>query len=401
MASQDTPPAPTFDWTDEEMALLRRTLRVRVLGEDRLEVETTKRDLLEDFVIALICIGIPALGAIVASGVTTTVVSGSLQVTPLVFVTIPLITFPMMAVLLFSSGEPVYPVSFFPATTWLVSHRPGQKVLGKIDPAEEFSRPTWGSPIAVMTSIGYFGLRVRLGASARQLRRVQELILAHCLSPTAQDEPPSNVADLVSREVASLPRAFYGPLVRYTRLISVTPDTLVVRNGASPFLPWAVFLVELVLGSVPACLYPFDILPNVVTLGNLSSLIWYPILGSVLFLTAVIHTVLAYTYDRKHFLRTVTLSKQASYLVYKDHFGESQILTGECTISADVDPREKDDWEPAPTSIEIRHGRKRLVKWVLKDPQPSREVASALEQGIREYLRAGGQRNRTRRGLDL
>ena len=306
----------------------------------------------------------------------------------------------MLAGILVLSEEPAsYPISFFPATSWVISHRPVQKVLGKLDPSE-CSRPTWSSPIDAMTSIGYLGLRVRLGAPVPRLRQVQELILARCLSPTAEDQPPQNVADLVGDEVASLPGAFYTPLVRYTRLISVTPDTLVFRSGAGSFLPGAVLIAELALGTVAACLYPLHIVPNV-TLGNLSSLIWYPLLGSALLLTAVIHTVLAYAYNRKYLLRTVTLSKQDSHLIYKDHLGESQIPTHECTMSVEVDTREQDDWDPAPTSIEIRHGKNRLVKWVLKDPQPSREVASALEQGIREYLRAGRQRNRIRSGLEF
>jgi hypothetical protein len=400
-AEESSGSPPTFNWTEEEKSLLRRTLRVRVLEEDRLEVETMKRDLLGDFVLAVFWIGISLLGAIVASGVTTTVVSGTLQVTPLVFVSIPFITFPMMVGFLTLDREPACPITLFPATAWIVSHSPVQNLLGRIALAEESSRPRWGSPIAIATSIGYFKLRVGLGASAHRLRRVQELIFARCRTTMTENAPPRNVADLVGREVASLPKAFYTPLAYYTKLISVTSDTLVIRNGASPSLPWAILSVELVLGGVPACLYPFNILPNVVTLGNLSSLIWYPILGSVLFLTAVIHTVLAYTFDRRHLMRTVILSKQDSYLVYKDHLGESQIPTSECTMSAEVDTREEDDWEPAPTSIEIRHGKKRLVKWVLKDPQPSSEVASALEQGIREYLRAGRQRNRIRPGLEF
>jgi hypothetical protein len=398
MATNDG--APTFGWTDEEKVLLHRTLRVRVLEEDRLEVETTHGTLLELFAVILLWIGLPVGAAATASVAATDVVAGYVYVTPLVFIALPFIALPLMAGFAHLVEEPPYPITFFPGTAWIVSHRPTQNAIGKIDPTQR-ERPTWNSSIYLATTIDSFALRTRIRASLRQRRRVQELLFARCASTATEDEPPKGVVDLVGRDAASLPSAFYAPLVRYTRLVSVTPDTLVVRNGKGPSLPWVILVVEFVIGLVAAMLYPFQILPNLFRLGDLSTLLYYPVFGAVLFLIAMIHSVFTYAHRRNHLMRTVTLNKQTSYLIYQDYLGECRIPTNECTMTIDVDPREKDDNEPAPDAMEICHGKKRLVKWILTNPQPSDEATRALDRGIREYLRAGGQRNRTRRGLDL
>jgi len=389
--------APAFRWTAQEKDLLRQALRVRVLEEGRLEVELTVNTLLDYLVGVLAWIGFPAAVAATASVATTDVVAGHLQVTPLVFIALPLITLPMMSYILGVGAERPPPLSLFPGTSWIVSHRLSQNAIGRLDPTE-CPPPTFGSTVYLATTIDYYRLRTRISASRSQRRRVQELILTRCKSKMPEDDVPKIVADLVGSDVASVPTAFYNPLYRYTRLVSVTPDTLIVRNAAGPFLSWAILTVEFVIGMVAAVIQPFHFLPNLFTLGDLSSFLWYPIHGSALFLIAMIHTALAYDHKRKHLLRTITLNKQAPYLIYNDHMGDSRIPTSECTITAEVDPREKEDNESAPTAIEIRHGKKRLAKWILKDPVPSDEVARMLEQGIRDYLRYGVHRNRPRRG---
>jgi len=397
----DSPSAPTFHWTEAEKALLRRTLRVRVLEEDRLEVETTKRALFADIAWALSYIGTPVALSVLAGWMCVHGKSGCIEVTPAVFFFLPVISLFLMLGFLGPSSEPVSPISFFPATNWFVIHRSPQKVLGKLVPPDQGALPSWGGPIHLATDIDEVLLRVALWASPRDLRGVRRLILERCLPAANEGEPPRSVADLVGREVACLPRAFYVPLARHAKLISVTPDTLVLRNGAGPALPWAILVVEFLIGAAAIGLSPLNILPKVAPLACPSGQLWYVPVASVIFMTAVIQTVLLCGYARRFSLRAVTLNKQASYLLYKDHLGESQIPTSECLLLTERNDWEESETDPAPATLALYHQRKRLVKWVLNDSQRSRELAAALGQGLREYLRAGRQRNLAGRGEEL
>jgi hypothetical protein len=400
MATKDLGSQPKFDWTEEEKHLLLRTLRVRVLEQDRLEVETTTGSLLERGLLLLLWIGFSVITAAAGASVTTTVVAGNVQVTPAAFLALAFVTLPMMSGFVYLAKDPPCPLSFFPGTGWIVSHRPGQNALGRID-ALDRARPTWNSPIHVTTTIGDFLLRTRVAVSLSRRTRVQALLLGRC-TPTVADEepPPSSVVELVGREVLGIPSAFYAPLVRYTRLVSVTPESLVIRNGTGPFLAWVMWLVEFAIGMTIAMVNMFGILPNLFTIGGIANRICEPLFAVALFLMALIHSMFAYADKRRHLLQTVALNKQASYLVYSDHLGEAQIPTSECTMSLEANPREKDDDEPGPDAIEIRHGKKRLAKWTLKNPLPSDQVARTLDQGIREYLRSGQHRKQAQRRMD-
>jgi hypothetical protein len=216
----------------------------------------------------------------------------------------------------------------------------------------------------------------------------------------SDEQPPPNVVELVGRDVVSIPSDLYIPLARYTRLVSVTSESLVIRNGAGPLLPWAVWIVEFAVGMTLALVNLFDILPGLFALGGIGNRFCEPLFDMALLLIALIHSTFAYADRRRHLLRTVVLDKQLPYLVYRDQLGETQIPTSACTMSLEIDPREKEDDEPAPSSIEIRRGGKRLVKWTLKDPLPSDDVARMLDQGLREYLRGGRNRIRTERKMD-
>jgi hypothetical protein len=390
---------PLFGWTEEEKHLLRRTLRVRVLEQDRLEVETTTGSLLERGILVVLWIGFSVVTPLAGASVTTAVVEGNVQVTPAALLALAFVTLPMMAGFTYLAKDPPRQLSFFPNARWIVSHRPRQNALGKIDTAES-ARPTWSSSIDVVTTIGRFVLRTRLATSLSQRRRAQELLFNRCTPTIGDEQPPPSVVELVGRDVASMPSKFYAPLVRYTRLVSVTRDSLVLSNGSGAFLAWAIWIVEFAVGFALSLVNLFDVLPNLFFIGSIANRVCEPAFALALFLIALIHSTFAYADRRRHLLRTVVLNKHLPYLVYRDHLGETQIPTSECTMSLEIDPREKKDDELAPRSIEIRHGEKRLVKWTLKDPLPSDEVATTLDQGIRGYLREGRTRSRARRKMD-
>ena len=136
MAIEDK--TPTFNWTEDEKALLRKTLRVRVLEETRLEVETYGD--YGRFVRNVVCVH---LGGFLLFGplewFSARIVPEGLRVSPLLLVVllglIPIASLFMTHFLL--PRKAAARLSLFPGTPWCIWHGSHQDSLEMLQPASE------------------------------------------------------------------------------------------------------------------------------------------------------------------------------------------------------------------------------------------------------------------------
>jgi hypothetical protein len=228
------PSAASFNWTEEEKQLLRRTLRLRVLEDDRIEVETYERgfDGQSDSVMKMAGLAILAAGLV--TYVSTTATPQGLEFTVKWYLAAALPIYIFMFLLELAWPGSTFTVSLLPGTPWCIDHRPLQDRLDMLKRTEAEKQVSRYPMIVLSSELGGLILRTPVFASTGDRARTQKLILDHCLAATsATEDAPDLVARLVGAEVAALPRASYVALQRHLEVVSGASDGF--RPGSSPF----------------------------------------------------------------------------------------------------------------------------------------------------------------------
>jgi membrane protein implicated in regulation of membrane protease activity len=381
----------TFNWTDEEKALLRRTLRVRVLREDRLEVETMGkfgRDLW--FILLGHCLGFALVALFTLFA--TRIGSNGLKVSPILLAMMPFIAagISFFVTMPFLPKQPSPCLTLFPDTPWCIGQGSLQPILELLEPASAevlaLRRTATAMPFCRHPDGPW--LRTRFAVSDGAKTRCRDLILDRCkvLAATPAAHPPARVAGLVDPEVVRTPRDLYDSLRRHLNLMQLTSDTLVLRGGHWSWIWTGFVLLVDALVPIGATLVPgwaFEDYP--VTLGDATSApLWRSALLVLPWLPAVAQTVLVSRYYMRKWSGTVTFDKREDYILRQQGGRAVRIPTRECRVSMEPDLWEYE--EPLTySSIFLYHGHKVVARWVLEDPYGDK-AGKALEAKVREYL---------------
>ena len=389
MAAQSADRPPTFNWTDEEKALLRRTLRVRTLFATELEVETFEGGFLHGYIwlLATIMLTIVGVGWMVFH--VTSIDANGLRTPTTLIAMLPVAWILLATGFAAGPAKPGFPVSLFPATPWFIRHRPTQRCLEQLKPTDEEANRI--DRVLFATDIDSLLLRTRTGVHESDLIRVRQLIVERCaVGSRDYDTPPERVSRLAGEDILQIPRPFYVLLMRYLAVRSAAADTLVLECSYPSHGHWGLVMLGgiLLLAGLPF-LVAMGGWPAEIYLGTpASAQIWRLGLVAMPFLVAFAYFAVSARLGRQTCRRTITLSKRYPYLLVKDHLGELHIPIKECLLLTTPDPSAAEsDTGSTPKSVFIRHGEKVLARWPLTHPRPSDMEERTLRWGLHEYWR--------------
>lgn len=394
MATPNVYHPPTFAWTEEERALLQRTLHIRALEEDRIEVETLDPRQVRSLSTTLIFVA-PALAIaalVVAFG--TSVSPQGLVVPTWTFAFVPIVGLLMVLGMPRGRVKPSEPVTLFADTPWCVRHRQPQNCLEILQRPSVDATTLDRRTVPLDTDVGPLFLRVARRTPVAVRLRLRQLILGRCASAVPGAEPPEKVVSLVGAEVARLPRAFYVALQEDIDVVSVTPETLTIRTRPSlPFVMVFFFLMEfLLLPLVPLFMLAIGAWMESITLGTPESA-W--ICRLVLFwgltFLAPIHGMIEDLHTRRNPAARLTFSKESTFITLSDRHGERQLPSGECRFR--LDEYDDSDVSYKVMTLSLYHSKKLLGRWSFTEDKPSSGKRRALEKGLHEYLRSGSLRD--------
>jgi hypothetical protein len=392
MAIEDK--TPTFNWTEDEKALLRKTLRVRVLEETRLEVETYGD--YGRFVRNVVCVH---LGGFLLFGplewFSARIVPEGLRVSPLLLVVllglIPIASLFMTHFLL--PRKAAARLSLFPGTPWCIWHGSHQDSLEMLQPASADSlRRMTGFPVLPFGEDFHgLSLHTRIAASDNAKLRCRDIILDRCnvLNP-ADLSPPPRIAKLVDEELVRIPLELSRALRLYLDPLSLTANRLVLRGGHSSMI-W-MGLVS-IIDSVPS-IAPIWFGERTVLWANVSSpRLWQIVFIAIPWIIATAQTTLFARYYLSKRKGIVTFTKQADHIIWQDRGREVRLPISECRVAIKCDPWESSDNDFS--SLFLHHRNKVVARWVLKNPEPLEAKAKAIEAKVREYI-AGSDKPESR-----
>lgn len=393
----DTP--PTFNWSDEEKALLRRTLRVRVLGDHRIELQAREPGYLPYRLLGIAII--LAVSALTAPpdmnpcelGAPRMMLLGGL--------------FAMLALPCFlpSRRRRSGSISLFPGTAWCVHHGSRRTDLERILPSTPRPADPPSGGVVLQTDVGKMSLAPRPLSKWDDRARCQGLLVERtCDRAPERDEPPPAALSLVDPAVLKLPRVFYAALLRYVEFDRIGTDTIELRTHYSSFRILAplglINLVILAVGGVLSFVNVPGIALGFLCKDNLAGVFHIPV-AMVLGLPE--GAVVAYlAWDSRRTL--ITLSKQIPYATLRSPLGETTIPSEECTFIV----RGESVWgtRRAPSSGEVRelvvreypvptlvllflHHENKLARWEMNIFSPETdEERIALQTHLRGYLHA-------------
>jgi hypothetical protein len=257
---------PTFNWTEEEKALLRRTLRVRVLEEDRIEIETREPGTL--------------LARLIGFGILLAILCFIFP--PVHYASAPIIDFIGLGayacilgtgVLICFLREPPpssKSISLFPGTRWCVRHRTTQGSLELLVAQEP--NPPHGlrrRRVVLRTDIGDIHLNVPSLARATDCLACHKILSNRCkVTGDPAEDAPATVASLAEPGALSLPWKSYVLLLKNLPVEQVGPTSLVLRNDRRRWRRILVFLsLNVVLMLLPIILLAAGVIPDKMLLG--------------------------------------------------------------------------------------------------------------------------------------
>lgn len=394
MTSGHTTATPVFSWTEDERALLRRTLSVEELTDERITVEADELGVASSLYLSIQLAGEAVIAAGLVAYLTASATPEGLRITIWPFLCAAwLISMSMRVAFSDWPSETRTPISFFPRTSWFVHQTPVQSKLGILARTEVGMRPVLlGGPLIPLESdIGRLHLRTALWASTADKVRTRKLILDRCVPSTPRGETiPEHVVRLVGPEVSLLSRTFYAPLQRYLDVVSVASNALTVRTETESFLRSALAITAEVL------LFLFLVLLTHPTAGTFSGTVtlggaelvplWRLLLFVGLLAPGPMLIAVQARRQRAKGYKSITISKDAAHIAMQNRLAEQRIPANECTLSAKLDRWSREDEGRVPTSIFLHHREKILTKWVLDHPAPSETEQRALVEGLRSYL---------------
>jgi hypothetical protein len=387
-SGEDLPQA--FRWSEEEKALLRRTLRVRSWETDRIVIDTLDPRQIRSLSMTLTFV-VPALAIAAAAVSFGTVVAPQGLVVP----TWMLAAGALVGFLLLLGGPrgpvtPGEPITLFAGTPWCVRHRQAQSRLEILKRTDVDTSMMDRRSVPLATDVGPLLLHAAHRTPTAERLKVRQLVLDRCTPVTPSPEPPAHVVNVVGSEVAQLPRAFCVPLHRYLDVVSVTSETLTVCGWpARSFATSLVLLTELLLLLILPLLLPgLGAWPSSITVGPPElAWAWRFVLFGLLVSLGPIHIAIDNWQARRGRSTSLTFSKQATFLTVRDGRSELQIPTNACLLSLENIPEGEN---LVATAFVLRHGKKLLARWDLS-PDPSMDEQRALERGLHEYLRSGNR----------
>ena len=259
MPTDDT--TPKFNWTEEEKALLRRTLRVKVLEEDRIEIEAREpyEPLADLFGLVVLLFAVVFLAHEIVDP------------TPTMFLWVSFLCLLVVWAIPFGPiqrcrGSLTTSVSFFPGTQWCIRHRglpEGALELVWLDLSHHF----WGifrQYLVFVTDIGAVQLKTRRRLGWTASFECHKLLRGRLQGKTHEDlRPPPRVANWAEAGALALPRRRYVALWKNLDVVSVGLDSLALRTDLGVFRRfWIVYAADLVLWIVLSILSAVGFLPE-------------------------------------------------------------------------------------------------------------------------------------------
>jgi hypothetical protein len=356
MTTSDTP--LEFKWTAEERALLQATLRVKVLEEDRIEIEAREpyEPLADLFGLVVLLLGVVVLAHEIVDP------------TPTMFVWVSFLCLLVGSAIPFGPiqrcrGSVTASMSFFPGTQWCIRHRgSAEGVLELVSPAS--SNPYWGifqQQLIFETDIGPIQLARRRRWRWTAHLACHNLLLGRLHGETHTDRcPPAHVANLAEAGALALPRRRYVALWKNLHVVSVGLDSLALRIDSGVFRRfWIIYATNLSLWLVLNVLSAVGLLPEHLPWGS----------GHYIALrtTMLLGIPLAIGFLQRAWVKrsagpeqrdVITISKRSSHVLIRGLLGERTFNRADCrvwegTLGYDAD------------SIEycILCGMERLVRW--------------------------------------
>jgi len=251
----------TFNWTEEERTLLRDTLRVKVLEEERLEIEA--REPYEPIA--------EVIGLVVLLFAVVFLAHEIADPTPTMFLWVSFLCLLVVWAIPFGPiqrcrGSLTTSVSFFPGTQWCIRHRGSPEgALELVSLA--LSNPFWGifrQQLVFETDIGAVQLKKRRRWRWTADLACHQLLLGRLQGKTHADRwPPPHVADLAEAGALALPRRSYMALLKNLDVVSVGLDSLALRTDLGAFRRfWIIYVADFVLWIVLSILSAVGTLPE-------------------------------------------------------------------------------------------------------------------------------------------
>ena len=261
MAPDSGTKSPTFNWTEEERTLLRDSLRVKVLEEDRIEIEAREpyEPLADLFGLVVLLFAVVFLAHEI------------IDPTPTMFVWVSFLCLLVVWAIPFGPiqrcrGSLTTSVSFFPGTQWCIRHRgSADGALGVV--RLDLSNPScdvFRRKLVFVTDIGPTQLKTHQGLRRTACLACHNLLLGRLQGKTYENlRPPPRVANWAEAGALALPRRKYVALWTNLDVVSVGLDSLALRANLVVFRRfWIVYVADLVLWIVLSILSAIGLLPE-------------------------------------------------------------------------------------------------------------------------------------------
>jgi len=378
MPTDDT--TPKFNWTEEEKALLRRTLRVKVLEEDRIEIEAREpyEPLADLFGLVVLLFAVVFLAHEIVDP------------TPTMFLWVSFLCLLVVWAIPFGPiqrcrGSLTTSVSFFPGTQWCIRHRglpEGALELVRL----ALSNPFWGifrQYLVFVTDVGAVQLKSRRGLRWTASFECHNLLLGRLQGKTYADRwPPPHVANFAEAGALALPRRSYVALWKNLDVVSVGLDFLALRTDLSVFQRfWIIYTADFVLWIVLSILSAVGSLPEHMPWGSGHYIeLRTAILLGIPFVIGFLQRAWVKRSPGPDQRDVITISKRSPQVLIRGPRGERKLNRSDCwvwkgSLGYDAD------------SIEfcILCGKERLVRWWMSMQEVDSDM-DTLKATVAMYL---------------
>ena len=383
----------TFNWTEEERTLLRDTLRVKVLEEERLEIEA--REPYEPIA--------EVIGLVVLLFAVVFLAHEIADPTPTMFLWVSFLCLLVVWAIPFGPiqrcrGSLTTSVSFFPGTQWCIRHRGcPEGALGLV--WLDLSKSFWGifrQQLVFETDIGAVQLEKRRRLRWTASFECHNLLRGRLQGKTYEDmRPPPRVANWAETGALALPRRSYVALWKNLDVVSVGLDFLALRFDSGVFRRfWIICAADIVLWIVLGILSAVGILPEHLPWGSGHYIaLRTAILLGIPFAVGFLQRAWVKRSPGPDQRDGITISRRSPQVLIRGPRGERSFNRADCrvwegTLGYDAD------------SIEYRilAGKECLVRWCMniREVVPERDLLKAT---VASYFKdASDSKNQEGRG---
>jgi hypothetical protein len=381
MATDSGASAPTFHWTEEEKALLRRTLRVRVLEEDRIEVETREPGTLLLRVIGfaillvILCFIFPPFHYAELTGPIIDFIG--LGVYACILCTGILVCF------LREPPPSSKSISLFPGTPWCIRHRAALGSLELVVPkGPTYLQGPRGRRVVLSTDIVDVYLSTSSMARASDCFACHQILSTRCkVTGDPSEEAPVRVTSLAEAGALSLPWKSYVLLLKNLQVEQVGAASLVLRSDKRRWRRiLGLFSLNVAIMLLPIILLAAGVIPEDKMLLGTGQSGWIR-LGGLLFAPFVLGAVegagvMSFSGACRQYI--ISISKDNPEIMVRGPDEVQSLPRASCHVEVSYST------DDSPSVLSIKQSRRLLARWDLATEDNSE--CDLLEKIVQSYL---------------